>query len=158
MRFTVDTSDMRNLDIQMSRIGRSFDRGALMQTGRRAFNPMVVATRQEAPIGRIKRSATGRTKADQRTDGTHDRGGATRRDIRFRVVNGQGEEVVRFLVGVDGRLGHVGWRTHLITRKNVHRLTPDDFLARAYGRTIDVSLNRLGTEAQWTIERVLRRK
>jgi len=157
MQLTVDTSDMRNLDIQMSRIGRSFDRGALTQTGRRAFNPMVVATRQEAPIGRIKRSPTGRTKADQRTDGTYDRGGATRRDIRFKAVAGKGEEVVRFLVGVSKSRGKVGWRTHFITRPTKKDRLVNDFLGRAYGRTYDVSISRLGTEAQRTIERLLRK-
>lgn len=151
MQLTVDTSDMRNLDIQMSRIGRAFDRGALTQTGRRAFNPMLVATRQEAPIGRFVRRPVGQT------DSTYDRGGATRRDVRFKVVNGQGEEVVRFLVGVSASRGKTGWRTHLITRPNKNRVTPNDFLARAYGRTIDVSLGRLSQEAQRTVERIISR-
>ena len=43
--------------------------------------------------------------------GTYERGGTTKRDIRVRVVVDKAFET-KALVGVDGRSGKVGWRAH----------------------------------------------
>lgn len=162
MQPTFDVAELRELDLSLAGIGRSFDARTAGATLLNAAKPMLVTTRQEAPVGRVPKfkSATvvrGRRKGQARTNtGSYQRGGATRRDVRLKVVPGVGDEVARVLSGVDKRHGHVGWRAHLGTR-GTRKQRADDWLSRAESRTVDIVISRLGTSAQLIVRRALTR-
>jgi hypothetical protein len=157
----LDANDIRTLAVDLAKAGRALDKQTSGQIMREAAQPMLTATRQEVPVGRIPffKSAAinrGRLKGSPGDyTGTYARGGATRRDLRLKVVDGIGDETARVLIGVDKRSGYVGWRTHFITRATAKDPSVNDFLSRAEGRTIDVVISRIGPAAQIVVRKIL---
>ncbi|QHV99223.1 hypothetical protein [Spirosoma endbachense] len=134
MRGSIDTRELFVLDRKLARTGRVVDARFMGRTMRVAVKPMLDIAKREVPIGqrlfrsqKVRRLKSGKTKRD----GTYDKGGATKRSLRILVVPGSQGEVVRVLVGASKKRGYAGWRTHLITRPNIHRRGVDDFLSRA---------------------------
>ncbi|KQS33969.1 hypothetical protein [Dyadobacter sp. Leaf189] len=108
------------------------------QALRNAVRPMFRSAQRLAPSGRVvSKSGWGKNKGPEFA-----RGGATRRDIRIKLVPARGQETARVIVGVSKKSGKVGWRTHFITRGftdrggRFHR--PDNFLQNAYDYTIEI--------------------
>ena len=154
MEIQVDTSSLKQLESDLATVGRSLDKRTLGPALVDAAQPLLIATQQEAPIGKLPafKSATiargPRKGSPRRTTGSYARGGATRRDVRLKAVEGVGDEVVRVLDGVSKRQGKVGWRTHFLKR---------DFIRDAYVRTIDVVKARFLASVTKTVAKILQR-
>lgn len=155
MRATVDVSELRQLDRDLQRAGRAFDERAQGQALRLAGRPMLKQARIEVPVGKRKRTGKGRLARDGAGDGTYDRGGATKRDLRLKIVkNTLGQPTL--IVGVDKRRGHTGWRTKFTTRGTSHN-SANDFLGRTESKRINVVISSFGQAAQEIVLRTLRR-
>lgn len=154
MDVTINTSMLTQLNNDLKTVGRSLDRSVVGPALVDAAKPLLIAAEQEAPIGKIPRYKStlvsrGKSKGQtRRITGSFARGGATRRDVRLRSVDGNGAEVARVLVGVSKKSGKVGWRTQFL-RKNFIRL--------AYNRTVDVVELRLMNSLTQTVAKVLAR-
>ncbi|MBD2705612.1 hypothetical protein IC229_33700 [Spirosoma sp. BT702] len=156
MAIRIDAQQLAQFDKDLAKAGRAFDYNVTATILRKSGKPMLAAAMTLVPIGSTFRYERGRNSGDSSVGGTYDRGGATRRDLRLKVVSdAQGNAVL--LVGVNKNRGHVGWRTHLITRANKNRRTPNDFLGKAESQTIDIVINSFGTDAQEVIRRILKR-
>lgn len=139
MKPLIDASELFLHNKKLARAGRVADARFMGRAMRTAVKPMLDIARQQVPIGRRKfkskkfrRLKSGTTKRDS----TYDQGGATKRSLRVLVVPGSAGEVDRVLVGVSKKRGFAGWRTHLITRPNIHRHGVDDFLERTESRGV----------------------
>lgn len=137
-----DASQAAALDRALGRYKQIIPNSAASKGIRKALKPMLEAAKSEVPVG-------GRVSKGKRSE--YDQGGATRRDLRIRIVKPEGDEAARGLVGVSKKRGKVGWRTHLITRKNKNRKAPDNFLERAYRQTIDQTVQILGTSIEQSV-------
>ncbi len=160
MAAQIDTTQLFALDVRLTQVGRVFDKTLMGQTLKDALKPTLDAAKQEVPVGQTSRksSLTFRTRRGKsRRDGTYDKGGATKRDLRIRIVPGVQDEIVRGLVGVSKSRGKVGWRTHLITRKNLHRSAPNDFLARAEQKTSGLVVANMQASAEKIVTKTVLR-
>lgn len=156
--FSLDNAQLLALDKDLAKVGKTFDRSVTGRVLRQALKPTLQAVKRNAPVGKNKArsSATRRGRGGKvKRDGTYDRGGATRRDARILIVNGVGTEVVRGLVGISKSRGHVGWRTHLITRANLHRKVADDFLSKSEKETERDVERGFADEATNVVQKVL---
>lgn len=143
MPLILDANQLYEFDRTLSRVGRVFDKNTSKRILRIALAPAEAAVKREAPEAQ-RGSVTFRTFSTKRgkikRDGTYDRGGATKRDVRILMVNPVGDESARGLVGVSKKRGKVGWRTLFLTRGTRNRRTrkgwnrgatrADDFLDR----------------------------
>lgn len=106
---------------------------------RKAAAPMLDKARRFVPIG-----MNGAERVSLRHKGRNEyrQGGATRRDLRIKVVPEKGTEIARVVVGVSAKKGKVGWRTHFITRGFTDRAggkhPGKDFLEQAHNASIDM--------------------
>lgn len=147
MKLTVDTRSVDKLGEAMKRYGSIMPTSAANSVLRRAVSPMYRAAQVEVPVsknGQLQTSIRHRGKG--KAADAYSTGGATRRDLRVKVVPPKANEIGRILVGVSKRANKVGWRTVFIThgtkqRKNKRgqnrgRVTANNFLQRAYDQTI----------------------
>lgn len=161
MNLTFDGSELRKLSRQLAATGKEFGKPQMKKALKGALKPLLDAARQYVPVGsRLNRSTATFTRRSGKTvwDGTYDRGGATRRDLRIRIVEGEGAEVIRGLVGVSKARGRSGFRAHLITRSTANRRTQkganrgstraNDFLARAEAKGTPLAISELSAVAQ----------
>lgn len=158
MRLQTETSELYALDRKLARVGRVFDARLMGRTLKEATKPVLDIARQEVPVGqrKFKSSQTRRLKSGKiKRDSTYDKGGATRRSLRILIVPGGEGEVARVLIGVSKKRGYVGWRTHLITRPNIHRRGTDDFLGRTESRGTPIIEAGIGAAAQTIVEKEL---
>lgn len=156
MNPTIDSRTLDKLDKLMAQAGRVLDARVMGKALKEAAEPVLTATRREAPVGRYK-DVGGEFVSLRATTKRNDyrRGGATRNDLRIKSVAGVGEEIARTLVGVSKKSGKVGWRTHFITRPTKHKPTANDFLGRGYRQGYPVMIKQLGDKAQAEVNRVL---
>lgn len=156
--FSVDDSQLRDFDKRLSRVGKVFDKTTTGKILRVALKPTLAATQRLAPVGQTKKKSglTYRSKSGKvKRDGTYDRGGATRRSARIRIVEGVGDETVRGLVGISKSRGKAGWRTHLITRVNAHRRIAIDFLGQAERETQNDVIQNFGRAAEEVVTKTI---
>lgn len=170
MGLKFNTSQLEVLSRKLAGAGREFGRPEMSRAMKKALRPMLSAARSAAPVSRksiighgVLTSKSGKT----RRDGTYDKGGALRRDMRIRIVEGQGSEYLRGLVGVDKRRGHVGWRAVFVTRGTVARRTrkgynrgsnrANYFLDRAERVGMPLAISSLGNDARAIVENIVRR-
>lgn len=156
--FKLDDRELYQLDRKLARAGAVFTPSLMSRTFRENLKPMLAAAKQFAPVGKRKNRSTltRRTRAGKtKRDGTYDRGGSTRRDLRILVNKGKDKEIVRGLVGVNMKKGHVGWRTHFITRPTRKKPQVNDFLDRAEKATLSEVVNRFGNSAETIVQKVL---
>lgn len=159
MNLTFDDRALVKLSQDLSKAGKEFNGPPLKAAFRKSLQPVKRLAVQGVPVGKKVRIVSRRGQTSRRGisvgGNSQDRGGATRRDIRIRIVNGEGDEAMRGLVGVSKR--GVGWRTHLITRANLHRRIPNDFLDRAERLGVPLAVSSLGPSAQAIVKGILRR-
>lgn len=171
MGLKFNTSQLDALSRKLAGAGREFGRPEMSRALKKALGPMLSAAQQTAPVSRksiIGHVGTLTSRSGKmRRDGTYDKGGALRRDLRIRVVEGQGSEYIRGLVGVDKRRGHTGWRAVFITRATAYRRTKkgynrgrnraNDFLDRAERVGLPIAISSLGSDARAIVENIVRR-
>lgn len=135
---TLDATELMKLNSGFERYGHILPKSVVNKALKDAAQPMLRSARSLSPVG-SKIAYTTKGGTDQ------DRGGATRRDVRLRIVKSEGEEISRLLIGVSQKSGKVGWRTHFITTGYTdpsggwHR--GRDFLNEAYDNTIEIVRN-----------------
>jgi len=127
----IDVSELVALEKGLARYESVLPRSVAGSALRTAAKPMYQAARAGVPVGKKGNVQTGALA----------RGGATRRDMRMKIVSGtQHGEVARVLIGVSKKTGKVGWRTHFITRgftdRSGKKHGPNDFLKVAFDATI----------------------
>lgn len=156
MEITFDVKELMKVDRAFAASAKTVsDKRVAGSALRKALAPTLAATRRLAPVGgngaeRISLKKKGPSANDYR------RGGATRRDQRIKIVPGQNDEVVRGLVGTSKARGHVGWRTHLITRYNKNRRGVDDFIGKAFDQTINQVVDTYGKEMTTAVEKIIK--
>ncbi|CCH54483.1 hypothetical protein BN8_03658 [Fibrisoma limi BUZ 3] len=150
----LDTRQLTNLNRQLNQAGRAFDDQVAGKVLRQAVQPMLPAMRLEAPVGAGNERISLRRR-DNVNANDYRRGGATRRDLRIKLVAGVDGEAARVLIGVDKRRGKVGWRAHFITRGTV-RMAANDFIQRTYDKTIAIVRFLFGEEAQSVVTKLLK--
>lgn len=151
MKLTVDLRELDQLAITLRDARSIYPKSVVSAALKEAAKPMLVAAKQEAPVGNRRRYAS-----NSNTSGSMDRGGATRRDIRLKAVTFKGGSV-GVLVGVSKKRGRVGWRTQFITR-GTKFMRRNDFLERAFNRTFDLVRGRLENSLGQKFEAYIRRR
>lgn len=142
----VDTSEIVKLAKAMEKYSRIFPKEKANAALRKAVRPMLAAAQIEAPVsfdGQTRVSLKHRKKGN--AVNSYRQGGATRKDLRVKSVQAEGDELGRVLIGVSKKRGKVGWRTPFITKgtkerktkkgKRTGRVSPNNFLQRAFDRT-----------------------
>lgn len=128
---TLDAKDLFKLRDGFARYQSAIPKSVALGALRNSARPMLDSARRLAPIGE-----------DRTVKKTSVRGGATRRDMRILSVKQEGNEIARIAVGVSGKSGKVGWRTHFITRGFTDRggsfRRGQDFLQDTYDYTFDI--------------------
>ncbi|GAB3881278.1 hypothetical protein [Spirosoma agri] len=160
MRIQTDSTELYAMDRTLARVGRVFDARLMGKTLKTATQPVLGIARQEVPVGRrtFRSQLTRRLRSGKlKRDSTYDKGGATKRSLRILIVPGGPGEVARVLVGASKKRGYAGWRTHWITRPNIHRVGVNDFLARTESRGTPLIEAGIGQIAQAVVETELRR-
>jgi hypothetical protein len=145
-KVTVDTKDLKHFEESLSRYGQVMPTATTNRILSKATKVMLNAARIQAPVskgGRTRISLKHRSAG--KNAGAYAQGGATRRDLRIKVVPPGAGESGRVLVGVSKRSSKVGWRTKFIThgtkdrktKKGVSRgrVKANNFLQRAYDLT-----------------------
>lgn len=154
MQLTVGTSELNELNGRLRRAGRSLDKKTLGPALLNAARPALNAVRQEAPVGEGYERVSLSHRRGRRND--YRRGGATQRDVRQKLVDGVGDEVVRVLEGVSKKRGKVGWRTHFITF-GTRFMRANPFIDRAVNRTLPEVISRFMGSVRQTVDRILTR-
>ena len=134
MRLDIDARDLDRFRLTLRDAAKQYPKSVVSAALKDAAKPMLTAARQEVPV----------------------RKGATRRDLRLKSVRLRGGDVA-VLIGVSKKKGKSGWRTHFITRGSAHN-RKDDFLGRAYDRTIGVVVESLGNSLGKKIEAYFKRR
>lgn len=150
LRVKADFSEAQQLAITLDRAGLIYPKGFVSGALREAVTPMLRVARQEVPVGKNGAERVSLHYGRTSSSNVYRRGGATKRDLRIRIVyNSQNNPVA--LIGVSKKAGKVGWRTHFITRPvrgggkggNIN-LPGNDFLKRSYDRTFPGIVKQLG--------------
>lgn len=152
MRLTVDLRELDNLRITLQQAKAQYPKSVVGAALKDAANPMLIAAKQEAPVGKKLRYKA----RNVANNGSYDRGGATRRDLRLKVITYKGGSI-GVLIGVSKKKGKVGWRTPFVTlgSKNNRK---NDFLTRAFDRTFELVANRLGKSLGVKFEAYVKRR
>lgn len=95
----------------LDNLEKGLDRRAIGGILNEAAKPMEAVMKSNAPDGRMNFNMRLSSFLGQSHSG--DRGGATRRDIRRKIVY-DSDSTATVLVGVNRNKGHVGWRAHFI--------------------------------------------
>lgn len=156
MQITLNDSELRDLDRRVAESGGAFTPRNVDQILAKAARPVLVVLRTNTPVGKGKMKSKSRTNKNGTGDSTYDRGGATRRDTRIKVIKGAGGEVSAVLIGVSKRRGKVGWRTHFITR-GTKRNRRNDFISRTESQTAGVVQSIFAASASEIVSRILAR-
>lgn len=135
---TVDAKELMKLNQGFEKYRNAIPTSTTNAALARSARPLLNSARQLAPIGTVRSNGWGKyTGPDYRRGGR-----ATQRDVRIKRVTPEGEEVARILVGVSDKSGHVGWRTHFITKGWKDRggkwHKGKDFLQDAYDYTFEI--------------------
>lgn len=159
MDIPFDLTLVRTLQSDLAKAGRSLDNNTAGRILKDAAQPLLVAERQEVPVGGVPQFKTttvqrGTRKGQVRNSGSYTRGGALRRSLRLLIVPGEGSEATRVLAGASKAGNNVGWRAHYPIFGTV-KMQRNDFQSRAFDRTYDVVLSRLGTSAQQIVKQIL---
>lgn len=146
IKVTADTSELKLVDEALSRYGRVMPTATTNRILSKAVKPMLNAAKANAPVskgGRTRISLKHRSAG--KNSGAYAQGGATRRDLRTKIVPPEKNESGRVVVGVSKKASKVGWRTRFITRgtriryskngKSLGRVSANNFLQRAYDQT-----------------------
>lgn len=170
MGLTFNTSQIERLSRQLASGGREFGRQEMSRAMKKALGPMLSAAEQGAPVSKLSIIGHGsltNKRGVTRRDGTYDKGGALKRDLRIRVVEGQGDEYLRGLVGINKSRGHSGWRAPFTTRGTQMRKTKkgynrgrnqaNDFLDRAERIGLPLAISSLGADARTIVENFVKR-
>ncbi len=158
--FSVNDSELREFDRRLARVGKAIDKPTTKRIMRVALKPTLAAVRRNASVGPTRTyQSTARTRGSRkgtpRPSYESRRGGFTRKDARILVVDGQGEEQVRGLVGISKKGDKSGYRTHLITRANLHNHNPNDFLDKSERETETDVQAGFGQGAQEVVEKII---
>ncbi len=151
----MDSSSLKPLIQDLRSVGRALDWKVLGGALVGASKPAVRSVQQEAPVGQdgYERVSLSRGRG-RRND--YRRGGATRRDVRAKAVDGVGQEEVRVLIGVSQKRGKVGWRTHFITFGTI-RMRANAFIDRGVNRVIGEVKNNFMNSLNGVVQRILKR-
>ena len=134
----VDVKDLYKLEAGLKHYDSILPKSVAASAFRNATKPMVKASKDFAPVGGRK-SKNGWGK---RTGPEYRRGGATKRDVRFKMVPSKvnAGEVSKALIGVSMKKGKSGWRTHFITSgftdRGGRKHAGKNFLQTAFDTTI----------------------
>jgi|GEM_PF-3224787 len=152
MKVTFDTKDITKLAVAMTRYAKIMPAAKANSVLRKAVKPMYQRARMEVPVSNGGKEKTSLSKArnairQKSNPNAHRQGGATRRDMRIKVVPAAPGEMGRVLIGVSKKSSKVGWRTHFITMGTKSRKTKrganrgsikaNNFLERAFTTTIE---------------------
>lgn len=135
----IDVSELDRIEKGIRQYNSIMPQSVANSAFRIATRPMVQKVRSLAPVG-SRKSKNG---YGTRTGPDYRRGGATRRDVRIKLVPSKvnAGEVTRALIGVSSKKGKVGWRTHFITRgftdRSGRKHVGNDFLQQAFDASID---------------------
>lgn len=146
MKITVDASELKKLETAMGRYALIMPTQKANSALKKSSQPMFRAAQSEVPV-----SKGGKERISLRKRGVnanaYRQGGATRRDLRVKMVKPEAGESARVLVGVSKRSSKVGWRTPFIvhgtktrrTKKGYNRgsTKANNFLGRSFNKTID---------------------
>ncbi|KAA9357235.1 hypothetical protein [Larkinella humicola] len=148
-RVKADFSQAHQLVIRLERASAIYPKGVVGGALREAVKPMLRVARQEAPIGNYGRERISLRYGKSSRSNEYRRGGATRRDLRIKVLYLDTGPVA--YVGVSMKSGKVGWRTHFITRPvsgggkaGQINTRGNDFIKRTYDRTFSGVVKQLG--------------
>ncbi|MCF2443651.1 hypothetical protein L0657_06760 [Dyadobacter sp. CY345] len=146
MKVTINTDDLKKLETAMGKYAMIMPTQKANSALRKASQPMFRAAQAEVPVGKMGRERISLKKRGVNAN-AYRQGGATKRDLRIKVVKAEPGEVSRVLVGVSKRSSKVGWRTPFITKGTKVRKTKkgynrgsvkaNNFLGRAFDSTID---------------------
>ena len=157
MDLKYELKDLLALEDRLQSVGKEFSPRVMSRVTKRALEPLLNIAQHEVPESNNGYESVSLSRNRGRSN-DYRRGGATKRDLRILMVQGENEEMARGLVGVSKKSGHVGWRTHLITRANKNRRVANDFLARAETQGIPLVIARLGDDARQIVEKMLKKR
>ena len=161
IKVTADTSGLNKVDQGLARYSKIMPTDTTNRILKKATKPMLNSAKANAPVskgGRTRISLKHRSAG--KNANAYAQGGATRRDLRAKVVPPEKDESGRILIGVSKRSSKVGWRTNFITRgtrirfsktgKSLGRVSKNNFLQRAYDQTMPMV--RVDVEREFRLE------
>ena len=156
MQFTIDDSAIRDIERQLATVGKAFTPTVMNQILVRSAQPLKTAVQNEIPIGSRRRRGLGRLKRDGAGDGTYDRGGISRSQVRIWARPPRNDESGRILIGVSSQKGKVGWRQKFTLRGTKFQRA-NDYNTRAETAGLPLTLAIFGASCQTVVSRILTR-